>query len=132
MPTVLVASDSQRVREAVQTALVGPGFSVVQAERGQDVAPFVTENPPDLVILDMQIGNMGGMATAMDLHLEASADRCEHVPIVLLLDRPADKFLARRSEVEALIVKPFDSGTLRRVVNDVLAATERAPSPSAP
>lgn len=132
MPTILVASDSQGVRDAVQTALVGPGFTVVQAERGQDVAPFVTENPPDLVILDMQIGNMGGMATAMELHLEESAQRCEHVPIVLLLDRPADKFLARRSDVEALIVKPFDSGTLRRVVKDVLATTERAPSPSAP
>lgn len=120
MPTVLVASDSKSVREDVQTSLVRPGFTVVQAERGQDVAPYVASSPPDLVILDLQIGNMGGVATALDLRLEHSAGRCPAVPILLLLDRKADRFLANRAQVDAVLVKPFDPGTLRRRVKTLL------------
>lgn len=120
MPTILVASDSPNVRNAVRTALVRPGFSVVQAERGQDVVPYVAESPPDLVVLDMQIGNMGGIATAVELRNEHSADRCADVPILLLLDRDADRFLAGRADVASTLVKPFDPGTLRRAVKDLL------------
>ncbi len=128
MPTVLVASDSKSVREDVQTSLVRPGFTVVQAERGQDVAPYVASSPPDLVILDLQIGNMGGVATALDLRLEHSAGRCPAVPILLLLDREADRFLANRAQVDAVLVKPFDPGTLRRRVKTLLEQAEE-PSP---
>lgn len=130
MPTILVASDSPQVREAVQAALVRPGFSVVQAERGQDVAPYVAATPPDLVVLDMQIGNMGGVATAIELHNEHSANRCADVPLLLLLDREADRFLAHRARVAAMLVKPVDPGTLRRTVRDVLE--DRAITPASP
>ena len=130
MPTILVASDSPQVRDAVQSALVRPGFNVVHAPRGQDVAPYVAKSPPDLVILDMQIGTMGGFATALDLHNEHSGGRCADVPILLMLDREADRFLGHRAEVAAMLVKPVDPGTLRRTVRDVLA--EHAEPPTAP
>lgn len=126
MPTILVASDSQEVRDNVRSALVRPGFNVVQAERGQDVAPYVAASPPDLIVLDMQIGNMGGMATATDLSLEHSADRCDQVPVLLLLDREADRFLARTCNAAAMLIKPLDPGTLRRTVKNVLEASDRA------
>lgn len=129
MPTVLVASDSKSVRESVQTSLVRPGFTVVQAERGQDVTPYVASSPPDLVILDLQIGNMGGVATALDLRLEHSAGRCPAVPILLLLDREADRFLANRAQVDAVLVKPFDPGTLRRRVKTLLEQAEETSPP---
>ncbi|MDQ1502863.1 MAG: hypothetical protein QOD57_590, partial [Actinomycetota bacterium] len=45
-------------------------------------------------------------------------------PILILLDREADRFLARRSTVDAMLVKPIDGGTLRRTVKTVLAAEE--------
>ena len=124
MPTVLVASDADWVRDHVRAALVGPGFEVIQVERGQDVRLVVAERRPDLVIVDLQIGNMGGMAVALDLRLEESGDRLPHVPILLLLDREADKFLARRSTADAMLVKPIDAGTLRRTVKTLLAAEE--------
>ena len=48
-------------------------------------------------MLDLQIGNMGGMAACMALHLEESGGRLPHLPVLMLLDRQADVFLARRS-----------------------------------
>jgi len=129
MPTVLVASDAKWVRDHVRAALCGPGFEVIEVERGRDVRTVVDERHPDLVIVDLQIANMGGMAVALDLRLEESGGRLPHVPILILLDREADRFLARRSAADAMLVKPFDAGTLRRTVKTLLAAEEARKTP---
>lgn len=113
---ILVAADARWVREQVRAALVGRGQEVIEVTRGQEVLQAVKEHDPDLVILDLNIGNMGGIAVAIDLHLEESGGRVEHVPILLLLDREADRFLAKRAGAEADLVKPVDPGTLRRTV----------------
>jgi DNA-binding response OmpR family regulator len=124
MPSVVVASDAKWVRDHVRTALSGPGFEIIEVERGRDVRQVVGQNPPDLVIVDLQIANMGGMAVSLDLRLEESGGRLPRVPILLLLDREADRFLGRRSTVDAMLVKPIDPGTLRRTVKTLLAAEE--------
>jgi DNA-binding response OmpR family regulator len=124
MPTVLVASDANWVRDHVRAALCGPGFELIEVDRGRDVRQVVAERHPDLAIVDLQIANMGGMAVALDLRLEESGGRLPHVPILLLLDREADRFLARRSTADAMLVKPIDPGTLRRTVKTLLAAEE--------
>jgi DNA-binding response OmpR family regulator len=129
MPTIVVASDADWVRDQVRAALCGPGFEVIDVERGHDVRKVVADRQPDLVIVDLQIGNMGGMAVSIDLRLEESGGRLPHVPILLLLDREADRFLARRSAADAMLVKPIDAGTLRRTVKNLLAAAE---TPSGP
>jgi DNA-binding response OmpR family regulator len=122
VPTVLVASDANWVRDHVRAALCGPGFELIEVDRGHDVRQVVADREPDLAIVDLQIGNMGGMAVSIDLRLEESGGRLPHVPILLLLDRQADKFLARRSTADAMLVKPIDAGTLRRTVKSLLAA----------
>ena len=119
-----MASDASWVRDQVKAALVSPGFEVIEVARGQDVRQVVDEVEPDLVVVDLQIGNMGGMAVSIDLRLEESAGRLPHVPILLLLDRVADKFLARSAQADAILVKPFDPGTLRRTVKNLIAAEE--------
>jgi DNA-binding response OmpR family regulator len=120
MAKVLVAADAKWVRDQVRTALSGPGTEVIELTRGQDVRDTVARAEPDLCILDMQIGNMGGIAVALDLHLEESGGRLPPVMILLLLDRPADHFLAGRAAVDAELVKPVDAGTLRRTVKRLL------------
>ncbi|HEY4396839.1 MAG TPA: response regulator [Acidimicrobiia bacterium] len=127
---VLVAADARWVRDQVRTALVGSGQEVIELTRGQDVRDAVAEHEPDLVVLDLQIGNMGGIAVAIDLHLEESGGRLPHVPILLLLDREADRFLARRAATEAVLVKPVDPGTLRRTVKRLVDGDERAAASS--
>jgi len=119
--TVLNAADAGWLRDQIHTALAGPDQTVLEVERGQDVRDAVATHEPDLVVLDLQIDNMGGIATALDLHLEASAGRVPDVPIVLLLDRECDRFLAKRADVDAVVVKPLDAGVLRRTVKRVLA-----------
>lgn len=119
-----MASDAPWVRDQLKAALVGPRFEVIEVARGQDVRDTVARTEPDLVVVDLQIGNMGGMAVSIDLRLEESAGRLGHVPILILLDREADRFLARRSEADAMLVKPVDAGTLRRTVKQLITTEE--------
>jgi DNA-binding response OmpR family regulator len=121
MPEVLVVSDSPNVREQVISAIPDPAITVRELTRGQDVRPAVQESKPDLVILDQQIGRMGAMAVSLDLHLEQGAGRLPHVPVLMLLDRRADVFLARRSEAEGWVVKPLDPLRLGRAITALLA-----------
>jgi DNA-binding response OmpR family regulator len=53
--------------------------------------------------------------------LEEGADRIDHVPVLMLLDRRADVFLARRSAADGWLVKPLDPIRLRRAVHALLA-----------
>jgi two-component system response regulator PrrA len=119
--TILVAADAEWVRNQVRTAFVGPGQQVVEVTRGQAVKGAVDEHDPDLVVLDMQIANMGGVAVAIDLRNEESGGRLPHSTILLLLDREADRFIAARADVDAVLVKPVDPGTLRRTAKSLLA-----------
>ena len=122
MPTILVAADAQWVRSLVKASCVAPGTRVIEATRGQDVRDLVASEHPDLVVVDMQIANMGGIAVTIDLRLEAGAGRIPATRILLLLDRPADVFLAKRADADARLVKPIDPSTLRRTVDELLAS----------
>ena len=126
MAKILVAADAKWVRDLVKSAFIAPGQEVIEVNRGQDVRATVEAESPSLVVVDMQIGNMGGIAVAIDLHLEAGAGRIPSVPILLLLDREADRFLAKRADADAVLVKPVDSSVLRRTAEPLLATATRA------
>ena len=77
------------------------------------------------MLLDLQIGNMGGMATCLAVRQEEDMGRLERRPVIMLLDRDADEFLARRSAADAWLVKPINPMHLAR-----LAATTLAEEPA--
>jgi DNA-binding NarL/FixJ family response regulator len=114
MPTIVVASDAPSVRAEVVAVVGESGTEVVEIDSGHGVAPAVEEYRPDLVIVDLQMGSMGGMAVCLELRLEESYGNLPHVPVLMLLDRRADVFLARRSDAEGWVVKPLDPVRLRR------------------
>lgn len=120
MTKILVAADARWVRDQVRAAFVAPDQEVVAVTRGQDVREAVAQEQPDLVVLDLQIGNMGGAAVAIDLRLEESGGRLPRSTILLLLDRQADRFLAKRADVDLDLVKPVDAGILRRAAKRLL------------
>jgi DNA-binding response OmpR family regulator len=118
--TILVASDAASVRSEV-TAVVGePGVEVVEVHTGHGVAPAVHDHEPDLLVVDLQMGNMGAMAVCLELRLEESYGNLPHVPVLMLLDRRADVFLAKRSGADGWVVKPLDPMRIRRAARALL------------
>ncbi len=120
MQTILVASDAPTLRREIEAVISGPDREVVAVTSGPQVIASVHEEMPDLVIVDMQMGNMGGMAVTLELRLQESYDAIDHVPVLMLLDRRPDVFLARRSGAEGWLVKPLDPLRLRRAVTALL------------
>jgi CheY-like chemotaxis protein len=117
---ILAASDAPSIRRDVSSVLTNDD-QLVEVTSGREVGPAVDGHEPELVVLDMQIGNMGAMATCLDLRLEESAGRLPHVGVLMLLDRRADVHLARRSDADGWVVKPLDPIRLRRAVQEILA-----------
>ena len=120
MPEILIVSDAPTVLNEVRSALEDGETTVQELRYGNLVRDVVAEDEPDLVITDMQVGSMGGIAICMDLRLEESGGRLPHVPVLILVDRRADVFLARRADAEGFLVKPFDSLRLRRAARALL------------
>jgi DNA-binding response OmpR family regulator len=119
---VLIATDDDAVHDEVAAALVDETTSVVRVREGKVVGDVVAGSTPDLVILDLQIGNMGGIAACLHLRHEAGDGRLPDVPVLMLLDRQADVHLARRSGADGWLVKPLDAFALRRAASELLAS----------
>ena len=121
MPVVLLATDADRLHDEVDAALGDDTTTVHRVRSGREVVPAVKRLEPDLVVLDLQIGNMGGMATCLSLRSEEGAGRLEPRSILMLLDRTADVFLARRADADGWLVKPLDAFRIRRAAEALLA-----------
>lgn len=122
MPDVLIATDADAVFDEVDASLADERTRVIRVRTGSAVGDVIAESTPDLVILDMQIGNMGGVATCLHLRNESGEDRLPWVPVLMLLDRDADVFLARRSGADGWLVKPLDAFALRAAATQILTS----------
>ncbi|MBM3684927.1 MAG: response regulator transcription factor [Actinobacteria bacterium] len=118
---VLLATDADWIHDEVDAALADDATEVHRVRRGVDVLEAVRTLDPEFVVLDLQIGNCGGVATALMLRQEEATGRLTRRAIVLLLDRQADVFLARTAGVDGWLVKPLDSLRLRRAMTRTLA-----------
>jgi DNA-binding NtrC family response regulator len=114
--TILVVDDEVPVRESLET-LLEDFFVVFKAESGEKAMKSLSESEVDLIILDVMMPGMGGMAT-LD-----SIMKLPEPPEVIMLSA-AD---SARLGVQAIkngafdyIAKPFDSNELLRVVEKAL------------
>jgi DNA-binding response OmpR family regulator len=121
VPDILIAADAGSVYDEIRSVIEGAGTTVRWVRRGEAVREEMNARPADLVIADMQIGTMGGIAVALDLRLEADAGRVEARPVLLVLDRRPDVFMARRSGADGWVIKPLDPIRLRKAVAALLA-----------
>jgi len=117
---ILLATDADWIVDEVTNALGGPDDTFTVCREGRVVSDQVAEREPDLAILDMQIGSMGGMAVTMSLRLDESGGILPHVPVLMLVDRRADLHLARRSGAEGWLIKPLDSLRLKRAAKAII------------
>ena len=112
---LLVATSVERTYQEVEAALSGD-YEVVRLQTGKDVIEAIYTHNPAVIILDLQIGNMGGVATCLEVRLESRAERIPEQKVFLLLDREADVFLAQEAEADGWIVKPIDPLALQHLV----------------
>ncbi len=118
---ILLYSDDRNVREKVRFA-VGPtthGRPIEWTETATHAAVIdaVDSSEFDLVILDGEAAKVGGMAIARQMRHELYV----LPPILLLVGRPGDAWLATWSEADAAVSHPLDPFAVRDAVDSFFA-----------
>ena len=93
---ILVAAQAKHICDQIVDGLSSSEVDVKCVHEGARVRNELVEYKPDVLICDMQSGNMGGVAVCIDARMEAEEDRSPDVAIILLLDREADRLLGRQ------------------------------------
>jgi len=113
---IIVIADEVWARNEVHAALTEPDFTLVDHDDPATAPEILESENADAVVIDLQVASMGGMAIARELHQQAALKGSAEVPVVLLLDRSADSFLAKRAGVAGWVTKPFSAHDLRTAV----------------
>lgn len=122
MSKVLLVADAAWVQNQVAAALSDSGTEVREVTDPRTAVDEVVDFEPDAIIIDMQIGSMGGMAIARAIREAEYVSNLADIPLVLLLDRAADAFLAKRASAHAWLTKPITAQDLRATLERVQGA----------
>jgi two-component system phosphate regulon response regulator PhoB len=127
---ILVVDDEPDVVELVEFNLKQAGFAVVSAETGAEALKKARESKPDLVVLDVMMPELDGLAVCKLLRSDAATAA---VPIVMLTAKAAevDRVLGLELGADDYLTKPFSprelvlrvKGLLRRLQSSEPAAT---------
>lgn len=108
MTRVLVVDDERQIRRALSTGLRANGYEVETAEAGDEALTLAAADPPDLVILDLEMPGVSGIEVITELR------EWSHVPIIVLsahaLER--EKVQALDAGADDYLTKPFGMSEL--------------------
>jgi CheY-like chemotaxis protein len=112
--TVLVIDDELSIRVLVRMILEDDGYSVVEAETGEQGLEMIETAAPDLVLLDIRLPDMDGWEV-----LRRLGTRHPRVRVVIMSAHSSEPTLerAKREGSSAYLIKPFRHSELLEVVS---------------
>ena len=119
MASILAVDDSASMRQMVSFTLKGAGYEVVEASDGEDALGKARGKPVNLVLTDVNMPRMDGIALIRELRKLSSY---KFTPILMLTtESAADKKAEGKSAgATGWIVKPFNPDQLLATIKKVL------------
>ncbi len=115
--TILITDDDTAHRTMMKVNLAESGYTLLEASDGDEVLPLLQQNHVDLILLDMKMARMDGLAT-----LSALAEAGYEVPVIVIT-----AFSSVETAVEAMrrgafdyVAKPIDIDELNIAINKAL------------
>jgi CheY-like chemotaxis protein len=115
-PYILVVDDDADFREGLRLELERKGYQVAEAEDGKQALEQITERPPLLVLLDLQMPVMNGRELLQRLRATAGLGE---VPVVVLSSFGYE-WEAELMGAQGYLGKPFDALELEQIMARVL------------
>ena len=117
----LVVDDSLTVRQITGRLLAKDGFEVATAKDGIDALEKIRENPPDLIVLDIEMPRMDGFELMRTLRADAAT---RDFAILVITSRSAQKHRqhAMESGANEFLGKPYSDDELLATVHALEAA----------
>jgi DNA-binding response OmpR family regulator len=124
----LIVDDDLALADVVSFTMRRAGFEVIVAHDGQTALDRWQESEPDLIILDINLPKLNGLAVCQRIRAESST------PIIILSVRGEEDDVVRGLELGAddYIVKPFSPRQLVARSEAVLRRSEMKPISNAP
>jgi len=123
---ILVVDDEPQLRRIMRTTLIGAGYEVDDAKTGEEALEKVREFRPDLVLLDINMPGMGGVAACRVMREDTN------IAIIMLTVRNTekDKVEALDAGADDFVVKPFSTPELLARIRASLRRVPAAPQSS--
>ena len=128
-PKILIADDDRNIRLALRACLECEGYEIEEARDGREVISSVIHGSVDLVLLDLAMPHMGGLAALREL---ATTYR-EIKPRIIVLTAWGSVTAAQQADqfgANAFVEKPLDTDSLRSIVARVLHEKRDFTAPS--
>lgn len=122
---ILVVDDEEQIRRALKSLLTARQYQVLLASDGQEALALAAEHAPDLIVLDLTMPDMSGMAVCRELRGWYAG------PILILSVKGAetDKIAALDQGADDYLTKPFHTGELLARIRALLRrATAQGPA----
>ena len=127
---ILLVDDEASIRRALRPPLLELGFQVVEASRGEEALQLLRASTFDIVLLDINMPGIGGIATLTRLRTFAP-----RLPVLILSVRDAEEEKVEALELGAddYVTKPFSTRELiARIRSAVRRSQEPTPQEDAP
>lgn len=117
--SILIADDSVYIRKSLRQSLTYAGYQVREAADGMKTLEQLLDNPPDVLLLDVEMPNLNGydVLSMMRVHPELA-----RVKTIMLTSRSSEKHQALGRELGALafLTKPCPQNVLLETLRSLL------------
>ena len=119
---ILVVDDEPDLLELVRDTLEMAGYTVITASDGEEGLKSISEDSPDLVILDIKMPKIDGMEV---LETVRKNPLLNELPIIMLTSLKGESMIKEAKEIGAndYIVKPFNQIDLLNRVKRVISSS---------
>lgn len=117
--TIMVVDDSMSIRQVVSIALKGAGYDVIEGVDGKDALAKLTGQKVNLIISDVNMPNMDGIAFVRELKTRPAY---KFTPVMMLTTESQDdkKEQGKAAGARAWMVKPFKPDALLAAVQKLV------------
>ena len=120
---ILIVDDERAIRRFLRASLTAHGYTVQEAVSGEEAMKLLTDEHPDLLILDVGLSDINGGEITRQLR------EWSEIPVIILSvrDQEGDKIAALDAGADDYLTKPFGVGEL---LARIRVALRRAAKPA--
>jgi two-component system cell cycle response regulator DivK len=116
---ILVIEDHEENRRLLRDLLTSFGYELTEALTGEDGLTAAAANPPDLILMDIQLPGIDGYETTRRIK---SNPALQHIPVIAVTSYAlsGDDVKAFAAGCDAYVTKPFDPAELLEKIKGYL------------
>lgn len=118
MAKILVVDDAEFLRVRISKLLCGNGHEVIEAENGIRAVEMYKSNSPDVILMDITMPEMDGLAAVKEI---TAADSSARIVMLTALGQESVVLEAIKAGAKDFIVKPFEADRVLAAIDKVLS-----------